>query len=119
MDSETLRKAVELVSWLESDDEGEYLQIPKTPHSAYLDEMDAPVYQYLWDALAAQLVRQVDALDEFDVVAAGKSILVRRTDNYGNKWIAGNGFAEGNDRTENTITAIVDSKVLEKNDDTG
>lgn len=105
-----IRKAVELVGWLDEDDEGEYLQIPQAPTSAYLDEILAPCEQYLLDALAAQLVRQVDALRTSDHE-------LEFWQRKGIAWIENHGDVpisreDGPDRTMNTIKAIVDSGVL-------
>ena len=113
-DGEYIRKAVELVGWLESDEEGEYLQIPAQPFSAYLDEIRAPCEQYLLDALAAQLVRQVDALIGIDIdVHKGFSSITTDQGKYSTGHWVEIGEAQGEDRTMNTIKAIVDSKVLE------
>ena len=67
---------------------------PDNPHQVFLD------------ALAAQLVRQVDALDE------PMAVIIER--NYTTLMDGGNTQVVGNEgRTMNTIKAIVDSKVLE------
>jgi len=80
-----------------------------TPNGRHYESDRLP--QYLQDALAAQLVRQVDALDELSVITeSGCSIVhdVSRRDGYG----VGTANHEGLDRTMNTIKAIVDSGVL-------
>ena len=101
-----IKKAAKLAGWLDDDDEGEYVEIPNSPVSMYLDEMDAPYFQFIKDALAAQLVRQVDALTgclEL-VVFDGESNTMDQANSVG--------CAQGQDRTMNTIKAIVDSGVL-------
>ena len=111
--NELIRKAAELAGWLEVDEEGPYLQIPAQPFSAYLDEIKAPCYEYLLDALAAQLVRQVDALDGYSFESSFDGLT----------WIISNDLEfrssgsvlveiEGPDRTMNTIKAIVESGAL-------
>ena len=64
--------------------------------------------QWFLDALAAQLVRQVDALDRFSIIIYEEETLigdVMRIENIAR------GYSP-DDRTMNTITAIVDSGVL-------
>lgn len=99
-----IRKAVELADgWIAYDNSflgGCYF----APHS--YDRVPQPVL----DALAAQLVRQVDALPfeqegktyfEVNNIRAHLCTDITETE------------AEGSDRTMNTIKSIVDSKVLE------
>ena len=107
-DQDYIKEGVELAGWLEVDEEGEYLQIPDTPTSSYLDEIIATCDQYLLDALAAQLARQVDALTDYSGVRVCPNI----TEIF---HIAGQPHipVTGPDRTMNTIKAIVDSKALE------
>lgn len=67
------------------------------------------------DALAAQLVRQVDALAP-DVVfncGFGGEVMVYR-ESTDEDWTEGYGNDGSNDRTMNTIRAIVDSAVLQR-----
>jgi len=74
-----------------------------------VEKIDVP--QYILDALAAQLVRQVDAMDDLSVITeSGCSLVhdVSRRDGYS----VGMANHEGPDRTMNTIKAIVDSDVL-------
>ncbi len=61
------------------------------------------------DALAAQLVRQVDALDEVEVDCHPGVSYCREFDGLHRREVE----ARGNDRTMNTITCIVESGVLE------
>lgn len=112
-DEQYIRKAVELAGW-EYDDNTltgrSFVELPKIEReskmmlaSKWLDTED-PV---LLDALAAQLVRQVDAIDCDVEITCGEiavcdpygSILERRD--------------EVGDRTLNTIKCIVDSGVLD------
>ena len=67
------------------------------------------------DALAAQLVRQVDALPHFDLVVHDDWTEIQTDfakDSCGQWFVEAEHAEEG--RTMNTIKAIVDSKVLEK-----
>ena len=64
--------------------------------------------EILLDALAAQLVRQVDAIDAIYVMSyPDKSAVID------DGLLDVVGIHEGPDRTMNTIKAIIDSKVLE------
>lgn len=99
-DNEYIRKAVELADGWEVTDTGDII----SPIAAYVGE---PMHQCFLDALAAQLVRQVDALPEPIRVLADRSC----------ECGAGRSFTvvgtrHSNDRTMNTIKAIVDSEVL-------
>lgn len=67
------------------------------------------------DALAAQLTRQVDALDNAWVDAYPGWTAVRDGDIYSVKRDLGASYSS--DRTLNTIKAIVESKVLDQGDD--
>ncbi len=67
--------------------------------------------QWFIDALAAQLVRQVDALDDAGLTVWGDQVCEIR-DYSGEERIIAKGNA-GTDRTENTVNAILDSGVLE------
>jgi len=107
-DQDYIRKGVELADGFEIADAWIW-KIYGTPQ--HFRPANQPP-QYLLDALAAQLVRQVDALAEVSVeVFQGWSAVrdaepptISRFD------LAA---AYGPDRTMNTIKAIVDSKVLE------
>ena len=73
--------------------------------------------RWFLDSLAAQLVRQVDALDEDYVVTVGNEMEPKRVVLYGptfRMWRGRriDGDTDGPDRTMNTIKAIVDSGVL-------
>ena len=65
------------------------------------------------DALAAALVRQVDALDVELVSGKGSCLIERDDPEFEPFGIQNLGWEEGPDRTMNTLCAIVDSKVLE------
>ena len=91
-----IRKAVELADGFHVDSSGCH----RTPRDNCVE------HQVYMDALAAQLVRQVDALDE------PMAVIIER--NYTTLMDGGNTQVVGNEgRTMNTIKAIVDSKVLE------
>ena len=105
-----IRKAVELADgfgFMPGDPGCFYVQEPWDELSAVIEEPD----QWLLDALAAQLVRQVDALDYPVMVIASKDCtsIVEPDQTYMNT--AQVDKNEG--RTLNTIKAIVDSGVLE------
>lgn len=73
--------------------------------------LNNPGKMYL-DALAAQLVRQVDATGKYTVTTYESTSTVLNT-SPGHLWIE----ATGPDRTMNTIKAIVDSGVLSTGED--
>lgn len=114
-DNDYIRKAVELADgwgfdgiWLCYGDAG--AKIHDGEHA-----FDKPMPNYLKDALAAQLVRQMDALDKFGVMqwATGDVDVMEytATDNpLEREHILASRSAP--DRAMNTIKAIVDSKVL-------
>ena len=105
-DQDIIRKAVELADGfglMPGWDEAFYVEQPWDELSSSFKDPD----QWMLDALAAQLVRQVDALPvpRFLVDSVGATL-------YGEK---GQGtFIRGPDRTMNTLRAIVESKVLEE-----
>lgn len=68
------------------------------------------------DALAAQLVRQVDALEdnEYHVDVGREEVWVGTCDSYDGIQTIKKVTASDSDRTMNTIKAIVDSGVLKK-----
>ena len=65
------------------------------------------------DALAAQLVRQVDAISKDVHIIKGCSIVLEFNEGYPHAI----GAVEGEDRAMNTMKVIVDSKVLEQSDE--
>ena len=93
-DQDYIRKAVELVP-------------DEWPWDFFKADPDQTMDQPLKDALAAQLVRQVDALPFEDFHA----FHLERQRTYCNN-DKGRGESIGPDRTMNTIKAIVDSGVL-------
>jgi hypothetical protein len=103
------RKAVELADgWSFSGNDTVFIN-----GSSTLWKPDKLPQHYL-DALAAQLVRQVDALSPGIVITSdfsGCCLIVSDDDD----WFAGDSKVgpKTNDRTMNTIKAIVDSGVLE------
>ena len=104
--NELIRKAVELADgfgFMPGDPGCFYVQEPWDELSAVIEEPD----QWLLDALAAQLVRQVDALGGHPSIA----VYQRHTQVF-----TDSGFfkRKGPDRTLNTIKAIVDSGVLDE-----
>jgi len=115
MSAELIKKAVTLADgWTyEADPEnGDYFYIQVTLDSgnAYniLGCSISDPFQPSLDALAAQLVRQVDALDNKGVEAwPGYTAVVEMLGD-----LPAIGYAESSDRTVNTIKAIVDSGVL-------
>ncbi len=110
----TLRKAVELAG----EDFG-YWDLNRIIFNGTPETMYNPdnMPQWLLDSLAAQLVRQVDALECDDGESLGvevypaSSVMFRYQPKLSNSEPVE--IAHGPDRTENTITAIVESEVLE------
>jgi len=105
-----IRKAVELAEgWRLSDDNQPLIYLIDEIESDEMSFMSWSYPQWMLDALAAQLVRQVDAINEFTCVCAQEKLT----------FVYGTGYwkAEGPDRTMNTLKAIVESKVLEDGDE--
>ena len=112
-----IRKAVELADGWDTTRMGNQRIKVFAPHGeggehpltdiGYIDQ------QHVIDALAAQLVRQVDALNsDVNVFIYRKLTEVGNPTNCCGVWPV-LGESEGPDRTMNTIRAIVDSGVLE------
>lgn len=111
-----LKKAVELADgweWEKSVHGNEMLTV-----AGGIDLEEHELVEYLWqiprpflDALAAQLVRQVDAIDGMVFSVNPYCVHVFKSDGSG-KMIAMDSKHK-DDRTENTINAIVESGVLE------
>lgn len=99
-----IRAGVELADGFQLADEGVFFSLP---YGGFVPPVKNCPQQYL-DALAAQLVRQVDTVAgiEFDVTSRSSSMWSPVEDEFGNCKI-------GDDRTMNTIKAIVNSRVLE------
>lgn len=123
MDDRILRKAVELAdgwSWYEKTKQIS-LEFGPSQYDFICTDTHDPE-QYLLDALAAQLTRQVDALcphynivhskwrggkqDPHTVLIGLRSPVMSFTENLAE--------VEGPDRTANTIEVIVNSRVLER-----
>ena len=100
-----IRKAVELADgWRFA---GPQLYGPS--NYRYHHNKESGQYQVTVDALAAQLVRQVDALDTPDTVeVTHNAVWVGYRSKNNESWKR----RKGADRTMNTIRAIVDSGVL-------
>ena len=107
-----IRHAAELAKWTGKDECGVYVQLPEAPISLYLDDLENHAPPWFKDALAAQLVRQVDALPGLFVYSwPERSSVVVEGRNLNNPETT-RGSCDGPDRTMNTIKAIVDSGVL-------
>lgn len=118
--NDIIRKAVELAhGWSFADTGFEDDDIVESL-SGYRGSITAT--PELKDALAAQLVRQVDALDDY-IVSIGNEEQPNRVVIYGPKFrlfrgkIVDGGDVDGPDRTMNTLRVIVESKVLEAEND--
>ena len=106
-----IRKAVELADgWNEVGDHFHAVHIPDLGDCAVHHGIPS---QWMVDALAAQLVRQVDALTTHHVVSRSGEVRVIKFDADEDE-ASTKGSAYGTDRTMNTIKAIVDSKILEQ-----
>lgn len=111
-DTDYIRKAVELADGFQWRGE---TYLGRTNDPAILVDTPAGTTfpcddQFMLDALAAQLVRQVDALDNYYVLSGHDGSQVEYEDELEAYCVC---TTEGPDRTMNTIKAIVDSKVLE------
>jgi len=108
-DNEYIRTAVELAdgfSWEWTQPRKELL----IRFGTVAVNMTNTVYSpWMLDSLAAQLASQVDALEKYSVITESDCSIVHHFE--GNYSFADSG-AESNDRTMNTIKAIVDSEVL-------
>ncbi len=114
--SDLIRKAVELADGWELDvsPDGHTYDFIKMPAESKWSGLGwaRSTYQPTLDALAAQLVRQVDAHPKYYVMSEtmGRcAVVVYRNGNFIPHILA---EQEGQDRTMNTITAIVESGVL-------
>lgn len=108
-DAEYVREAVELAKGWDiapsADRSTEYVVIlvGDDVDDWFLDRLP----QHILDALAAQLVRQVDAIDDPVILMINPGITnICEPD--------GSVSSDGPDRTLNTIKAVVDSKVVAK-----
>ncbi len=119
-DQDYIRKAVELADGWEVNGADEKWANGPFTFDFQIDPADRPhvgVEQWHLDALAAQLMRQVDVLDGY-FVTVGNEMEASRVVIYGPKFrawcghVIDGGDVNGPDRTMNTIKAIVDSGVL-------
>ena len=113
MNNDTLRRAVKLADGWEWTADGLIHGPWPLPewHPDDLTDLDQTVFL---DALAAQLWKQANAIEGIDVVSEPrKTTVLQFTDGEPfPHWIQV-GRHEGTDRSENDITAIVESGVLE------
>jgi len=113
-DEQVIRKAVELADgWREH--RGTFI-CDELPMSWLFDRLDDAAfnedgYEAALDALAAQLVRQVDALYDTDLFFVDADRWMVRIEKHS---IGTMGRSGGPDRTMNTLRAIVESGVLDK-----
>jgi len=109
-DQDYIRKAVELADgWRWA---GDTWYGPMLICDTRIDTLLEDKWRFLLDALAAQLVRQVDALECLYISTghdAAHVIKISGCTHIGLKSV------HGPDRTMNTLKAIVDSKVLDRN----
>ncbi len=114
-----IRKAVELA------DGWRYFRkdSPENPISYYATPVDDSWWNWdSWhpchlDALAAQLVRQVDTLEKYHITYSTTGEWVRVSDVTSGPEMKVRYTAKDSGRTMNTIKAIVDSNVLGANND--
>ena len=116
MSKEMIRKAVELADGFHngSDAEGDYVEMDQTPLSLYLDGWSEENDQWFLDALAAQLVRQVDALGHMSFMSMPTTVSIHFLDAGESPESIMYHDADCKDRTMNTIKAIIDSGVLDE-----
>ena len=103
-----IRKAVDLLGWAINGTA--FFMAPWSLHIG-ISTAFTNVEQWELDAIAAELVRQVDALPDHAIPMASHTTTV---DYYPDDGPVNLGAASGFGRTMNTIRAIIDSKVLEK-----
>jgi len=124
-DQDYIRKAVDLVDnfdWSDRGYNGIWIELPDGSEELFQTHqgivvVSHPYLQQYWlDALAAQLVRQVDALDTPDTVEiTHDSVWVGYRSKNNESWKRTR-RTKSRDRTMNTIKAIVDSGVLTTGD---
>ena len=113
-----IKKAVELADgWRLSNDKEPLIYLDDGTSDG-ISFMSWSYPQFMLDALAAQLVRQINVLDDYAIhIEPGKTILCGVT--YTDKGFKSHhtiGVIEGEDPTMSTIKAIVDSGVLSTGD---
>ncbi len=107
-DQDYIRKAVELADGWADNNWREIQGIPDgAGFVAPITEGYFPNNETFLDALAAQLVRQVDALNRYDVRISKRCTLM-----YDDPAMAAQWGSSDDNRTMNTIKVIVDSEVL-------
>lgn len=121
-DQEYIRKAIKLADnfdWSDRGYNGIWIEFPDGTEEVFQTSQGVlvishPYLQQYWlDALAAQLVRQVDALDTPDTVeVAHNAVWVGYRSKHNESWKR----RKGTNRTMNTIRYIVDSGVLSTGD---
>ena len=113
-DEEIIRRGVELADgWYVSDGQL-YHEFGPSQYEFIATVLSDPD-QYLLDGLAAQLTRQVDALGDYHFVSEsyGRAAVIQyKNGNFIPRVVA---EVEDKDRTMNTLRAIVESGVLEPN----
>ena len=113
--TDLLRKAVELADGWRLSERGHIIYPSWHSHIGYSLEETVP--EWVLDALAAQLVRQIDSLSHKMGITvwmdSQRSVVatIVHPRGIGSQHFLGVG--EGDDRTMNTIKAIVESGVLE------
>ena len=109
-DQDYIRAGIELADGWEYDDDIHNKVWVRPDHYAYANNDDSQ--QIYLDALAAQLIRQVDALPDYFVSTTEGVAMVHKQLNDNTDRSEGYYEMDGDDRIMVTIKAIVDSKVL-------
>ena len=105
-DQDYIRAGIELADGWEYDDDIHNKVWVRPDHYVYANNDDSQ--QIYLDALAAQLVRQVDALDNIDIDCHKERTYLREWSGLHRDEVE----AIGSDRTMNAIKVVVDSEVL-------
>jgi len=109
-DQDYIRKAVELADGFDNqtDEAGDYIEMDDAPYTTVYLDIPRQDDQWFFDALAAQLVKQVDAMILY-------RLRIEPTGAFMDHEGTGERMSDstfGGDRTMNTIKAVVDSEVL-------
>jgi hypothetical protein len=107
-DTDYIREGVKLADGFQLTNDERYFSMP---HGGYVPTIDECPQQYI-DALAAQLVRQVEYAEHIVAVTKEVTQIKHVRDNYSTHVHEPVARKSGPDRTLNTIKAIVDSGVL-------
>jgi len=108
-DNEYVKKAVELAGWQTTRLGNQRVKVFVPWEEGIVKDIGYIDYPHVLDALAAQLVRQVDAISGIDITIHQTFVdLEQCADGH---WFS-IAIPESEDRTMNTIKAIVDSGVL-------